>query len=206
MPQAHIRCHKPKLNDIIYRKVGYMAFKKAWSWAIVLLLLIAIMASALWLRVALPYNQVFVGDWVKMTGVDAYYYMRLVDNLMAHFPQLTRFDPYLLYPSGWATGAQPDFFAYFMGGVIWLLSLGNADQHTVDVISVYIPPVLAVVTVLATFLIGMMLGAGGWGCYPPVCWPLYRGSSSTGPCWAIQTIISPKSCSRHAACCSPSWR
>ncbi len=138
-----------------------MKFKKAWSWAILLLLLIAIIALALWLRVVLPYNQVFVGDWVKMTGVDAYYYMRLVDNLMRHFPQLTQFDPYLLYPGGWATGSQPDFFAYFMGGIIWLLSLGNASQHAVDVISVYIPPALAVLTVLAAFFIGLLLG-GRW--------------------------------------------
>jgi len=77
-----------------------MAFKKIPSWAVVLLLLLIIVAVAFWLRVALPYNQVFVGDWVKMTGVDAYYYMRLVDNLMRHFPQLTQFDPYLQYPGG----------------------------------------------------------------------------------------------------------
>ncbi len=136
-----------------------MALKKAGSWAVVLLLLVVIIALALWLRVALPYDQVFVRDWVKMTGVDAYYYMRLVDNLMKHFPQLTQFDPYLLYPGGVVTGSQPDFFAYFMGGIIWLLSLGNAGQHTVDVISVYIPPVLAVLTILAAFLIGLLLGS-----------------------------------------------
>jgi len=136
-----------------------MTINKIWSWAIVLLLLVVIIALALWLRVSLPYDQVFVRDWVKMTGVDAYYYMRLVDNLMKHFPQLTQFDPYLLYPGGVVTASQPDFFAYFMGGIIWLLSLGNAGQHTVDVISVYIPPVLAVLTILAVFFIGLLLGS-----------------------------------------------
>jgi len=136
-----------------------MTFKKILSWAVVLLLLIIIVALALWLRVVLPYNQVFVGDWVKMTGVDAYYYMRLVDNMMAHFPQLTQFDPYLQYPGGAVTGIQPDFFAYFMGGIIWLVSLGHAGQHTVDVISVYIPPVLAVLTMLVVFFIGVLLGS-----------------------------------------------
>jgi len=75
-----------------------MIFKRIPSWAIVLLLLIIIVAVALWLRVVLPYNQVFVKDWVKMTGVDAYYFMRLVDNLVKNFPQLTQFDPYLQYP------------------------------------------------------------------------------------------------------------
>ncbi|MFA5079956.1 MAG: STT3 domain-containing protein, partial [Dehalococcoidia bacterium] len=138
-----------------------MTSKNVWSWAIVFFLLIAIITLALWLRVALPYSQVFARDWVKMTGVDAYYYMRLVDNLMRHFPQLTQFDPYLLYPGGTLTGIQPDFFAYFMGGIVWLFTLGNASQHAVDVISVYIPPALAVITVLAAFFIGMLLG-GRW--------------------------------------------
>ena len=131
-----------------------MLFKKIPSWAVVLLLLIIIVAVALWLRVVLPYNQVFVGNWVKMTGVDAYYYMRLVDNLMKHFPQLTQFDPYSQYPGGVLTGAAPDFFAYFMGAIIWLVSLGKADQHMVDVIAIYIPPFLAVLTVLTVFFIG----------------------------------------------------
>jgi len=133
--------------------------KKIPSWAVVVLLLLVIILGALWLRIVLPYNQVFVGDWVKMTGVDAYYYMRLVDNLMKHFPQLTQFDPYLQYPGGWLTGYAPNFFAYFMGAIIWRLSLGRADQHTVDVIAVYIPPFLAVLTVLAVFFIGKLLGS-----------------------------------------------
>ena len=81
-----------------------MTSKNVWSWAIVFFLLIAIITLALWLRVALPYSQVFARDWVKMTGVDAYYYMRLVDNLMRHFPQLTQFDAYLIYPGALLPG------------------------------------------------------------------------------------------------------
>jgi len=138
-----------------------MIFKKIPSWAAVVLMLAVIVVVALWLRVVLPYSQVFVKDWVKMTGVDAYYYMRLVDNLAAHFPHLTQFDPYFKYPGGWETGASPDFFAYFMGAIIWLLSLGKAGQHTVDVIAVFIPPVLAVLIILAAFIIGRVLD-GKW--------------------------------------------
>jgi len=156
---GQIHCQRGSLNVIIYHRVRYMAFKKIPSWTIVLLLLIVIVVVALWLRVVLPYNQVFVGDWVKMTGVDAYYYMRLLDNLSAHFPHLTQFDPYLQYPGGTVTGTSPDFFAYFMGGIIWLASLGKADQHMVDVIAVYIPPMLAVLTILAVFVIGALLSS-----------------------------------------------
>ncbi len=140
-----------------------MIVKKIPPWVAVLLILLVIITVALWLRVALPYNQVFAGDWVKLTGVDAYYYMRLVDNLAAHFPQLTQFDPYLKYPGGWTTGGSPDFFAYFMGAIVWIVGLGKADQHMVDVIAVYIPPLLAVLTILAVFFTGRALGSSWLG-------------------------------------------
>jgi len=136
-----------------------MIEKKIPSWAIVLLLLIVIVAVALWLRVLLPYDQVFAGNRVKLADIDTYYYMRLVDNLAAHFPQLTQFDPYLKYPGGWTTDGSPDFFAYFMAAIIWIVGLGQANQHTVDVIAVYIPPLLAVLTILAVFFTGRALGS-----------------------------------------------
>jgi len=150
----HIHCQRGRLKAIIYAKVRYMVFKKIPSWAVVILLLLVIVAVALWLRVVLPYNQVFVGNWVKMTGVDAYYYMRMVDNLVKHFPDLTQFDPYYVYPQGLNTGQVPIFFAYLMSSVISLLGMGRPDQHFVDVISVYVPPVLAVLTIIAVYFIG----------------------------------------------------
>ena len=134
-----------------------MIFKRIPVWVSVLFLLIIIIAVALWLRIALPYNQVFVNSWVKLTGVDAYYYGRLVDNLASHFPNLTQFDPYYIFPGGVNTTTQPNFFAYLIGGIIWLLGLGKPDQHLADVIMVYIPPVLAAFTVIAAFFIGKAL-------------------------------------------------
>jgi len=134
-----------------------MILKRIPSWAVVLFLLICIVAVAFWLRVALPFSQVFVGDWVKMTGVDAYYYMRMVDNIVTHFPDLTQFDPYYVFPEGRSTDLQPDFFAYTMAAIIWLLGLGRPDQHMVDVIAVYIPPFMVAATVVAAFFLGKAL-------------------------------------------------
>ncbi len=134
-----------------------MIFKRIPGWVLALFLLIIIVVAALWLRVALPYNQVFVNDWVKLTGVDAYYYGRLLDNLASHFPNLTQFDPYFIFPGGADTTTQSNFFAYLMGGIVWLFSLGKADQHLTDVIAVYIPPALAALTIIASFFIGKAL-------------------------------------------------
>ena len=134
-----------------------MILKRMPVWLGVLLILAIIIMAALWLRVLLPYNQVFVNDWVKLTGVDAYYYGRLVDNVAQHFPVLTEFDPYYLFPKGTSTSIEPNFFAYLIGGIIWLLGLGRPDQHLTDLVLVYVPPILAVLTIMAAFFIGKAL-------------------------------------------------
>ena len=64
------------------------------------LLLALFFGIALYLRVYLPYDQVFSGEWIKFTAPDAYYHMRLVDNLVHNFPHLMSFDLYMTYPGG----------------------------------------------------------------------------------------------------------
>ena len=46
-------------------------------------------AFALFLRTYLPYDGIFVGDWIKYAGTDAYYHIRFVDDLVNHFPHLS---------------------------------------------------------------------------------------------------------------------
>src|SRR4030043_1040304 len=111
---------------------------------------------SLYIRVALPYDQVFVGDWIKFTGVDAYYFMRIVDNLVHNFPHLNSFDPYMLYPGGGGTGLCT-FFVYFLAGITWLVGLGSPTQHTVDIVGVYFPAVLGALTVVPVYFIGKAL-------------------------------------------------
>jgi len=108
---------------------------------------------ALCLRVIPPFDKVFAGDWVKFTGVDAYYQMRIVDNLVHNFPHLNTFDPYLLYPEGGRIGAFP-FFNYLLAFVIWVLGLGSPSQHLVDVVGVYFPAVLGALVVVPVYFIG----------------------------------------------------
>ncbi|MFH0769064.1 MAG: STT3 domain-containing protein [Chloroflexota bacterium] len=112
---------------------------------------------ALFFRVYFTYDKVFVGEWVKFTGNDAYDYMRLVDNLAHNFPYLTTFDPYRIYPGGEAVGTT-NFFVRFLAGIIWLVSFGSPTQHTIDVISVYFPAVLGALVVIPVYFIGKVLG------------------------------------------------
>ncbi|MFC2050910.1 oligosaccharyl transferase, archaeosortase A system-associated [Chloroflexota bacterium] len=111
---------------------------------------------ALYLRVVLPYDQVFVGDWIKFTGADANFFMRFVDNLVHNFPHLNSFDPYMLYPGGGGPGSLT-FFEYFIATVSWIVGLGSPSQHTVDVVGVYFPAVLGALTVIPVYFIGKAL-------------------------------------------------
>ena len=111
---------------------------------------------ALYIRAALPYDQVFSGDWIKYTGVDAYYHMHLVDNLVHNFPRLMGFDPYFIYPGGHGVGSLR-FFDWLLAGIIWVIGLGSPTQHTVDVVGVYFPAVLGALTVIPVYFIGKEL-------------------------------------------------
>lgn len=111
---------------------------------------------ALYLRVALPWDKVFVGDWIKFTGVDAYYFMRIVDNLVHNFPHLMTFDPYSLYPGG-SVISNIQFWPYLISGVTWLIGFGSPTQHTIDVIGVYFPAVLGALTTIPVYFIGKNL-------------------------------------------------
>lgn len=111
---------------------------------------------ALFLRVYFPYDQVFSGEWIRFTGIDAYYYMRLIDNLAHNFPYQMSFDPYFIYPG--SPGAMPfRFFAWLVAGIAWVIGLGSPTQHTVDVVSVYFPAVLGALTVIPVYFLGKEL-------------------------------------------------
>jgi len=111
---------------------------------------------ALCLRICLPYDQVFTGDWIKFSSADAYYHMRIVDNLVHNFPHLISFDPYMIFPG--LTGMDHiHFFDWLLAGIIWVVSLGAPTQHTIDVVGIYFPAVLAALTVIPVYFIGKEL-------------------------------------------------
>jgi len=111
---------------------------------------------ALFIRITLPYDQVFVGDWIKFTGTDAYYHMRILDNLVHNFPQWNNFDPYLFYPDTMHFGNYR-FYDNFFAAIIWLAGIGSPTQHTVDIVGVYLPAILGALTVVPVFFIGKAL-------------------------------------------------
>lgn len=131
------------------------------EWLFTAIILAAACALSLILRIVLPHAAVFDGQWIKLTGIDAYFYMRMVDNLVVNFPNLYGFDPYLLFPGGFFTAGYPAFFAYLLAGTIKLLGFASPGQQTADTIAVYVPAVLGMLTVIPVYFIGRALG-GRW--------------------------------------------
>ncbi len=115
---------------------------------------------ALFLRIYLPYKDIFVGDWIKFAGGDNYFYERLVDYMTHNFPHLPSIDPYLSYPNGESIGAFY-LFARILASASWLIGLGHPSQHLIDMVSVYIPPIMGALTIIPVYFIGKTL-TGRW--------------------------------------------
>jgi len=123
---------------------------------IVGIILAALCGISLYIRIALPYDQIFVNDWVWFRETDAYYYMRNIENLVHNFPHFNSFDPYMLYPGGGGALARP-FFAWFVAGIIRLVSLGTPTLHYMETIAAYMPAILGTLTLIPVYFIGKEL-------------------------------------------------
>src|SRR4030042_287302 len=126
------------------------------KWLVAGILVSLFFGVALYLRIVLPYDKVFFDDWIKLTGADAYYFMRQVDNLVHNLPHSISFDPYLIYPGGQPIGSL-SFFVYLLSGTAWLVGFGSPSQHTIDTVSVYFPAILGALAIIPVYFIGKEL-------------------------------------------------
>jgi oligosaccharyl transferase (archaeosortase A-associated) len=123
---------------------------------IVGIILAALCGISLYIRIALPYDQIFVNDGVWFRETDAYYYMRNIENLVHNFPHFNPFDPYMIYPGGGGGLVRP-FLAWFIAGIIRLVSLGTPTLHTMEAITAYMPAILGTLTLIPVYFIGKEL-------------------------------------------------
>jgi oligosaccharyl transferase (archaeosortase A-associated) len=120
------------------------------------LILVAIFGIALSLRIWLPYDGVFTGDWVRFSGNDPWYHLRLVENMLQHFPDRIAFDTYTLYPYGQTVPFAP-FYDWLVGFVAWLVGFGHPSEHTIETVAAYFPAVLGALVTIPVFFIGKEL-------------------------------------------------
>ncbi|MGA2159091.1 MAG: oligosaccharyl transferase, archaeosortase A system-associated [Dehalococcoidia bacterium] len=132
------------------------------GWLLTLIALSAAIMIALYIRIVLPYQTVFSGPWIKLTSVDGYYYLRLVDNLVVNFPRLIGFDPYQLFPGGDFINRVPNLFVYILTIPVKLLGGISPSSQAIESITVYIPPILGALTVIPVYFLGRTL-TNRWG-------------------------------------------
>ncbi len=115
-----------------------------------------IFGFALFLRTYFPYHNVFTGTWVRFQYEDAYYHMRLIENLSHHFPHPIFFDPFTFYPHGLAVYFAP-FFDILVGFFIWVIGLGHPSTHVIETVAAYFPAVLGALVTFPVYFIGKEL-------------------------------------------------
>jgi asparagine N-glycosylation enzyme membrane subunit Stt3 len=109
-------------------------------------------------RVVPGYREVFTPRGIGFQEADAWFHMRTVHNLMAHFPKRSGFDPYALYPGGENVTTGP-FWDYMIGTTAWIAGAGSPSDYTVDQIGAWLPAVLgALYPVLVFFLVRRLFG------------------------------------------------
>jgi len=120
-------------------------------------ILAALCGISLYLRLALPYDQVFVNNetvWFRET--DAYYNMRHIETVFHNFPHFNTFDPYQLYPGG-GVGLIRPFFAWLVAAVIFLVKGATPSLHSMEVVAAYMPAILGTLTLIPVYFIGKEL-------------------------------------------------
>jgi len=124
--------------------------------AIAGIIVFALFGVGLYLRVYFPYDQVFSDGSVWFKGADPWYHMRLVENLVQHFPQRIYFDAYSYYPHG-AVVPWPPFYDWLIAGAALIAGLGHPSLHTVQTVGAFTPAVLGALTVIPVYFIGKEL-------------------------------------------------
>jgi len=124
--------------------------------AIAAIVVAALCGIALYMRIDLPHERIFINDWIWFRETDAYYYLRHIENMVHNFPRFNAFDPYMLYPGG-GEGLTRPFFAWLVAGAIRLFVGASATQYQIASVSAYMPAILGTLTLIPVYFIGREL-------------------------------------------------
>ncbi len=120
--------------------------------------MLSLFAGSLFLRSFFSYDQVFLADYVRFRGTDAWYHLRLVENLLGHFPHSITFDPYLHHPAGGPVTVAP-LFDLGLAFLAWIVGFGQPSAELIDTLAAWYPAVLGALVTLPVYLAGHLL----WG-------------------------------------------
>ena len=129
------------------------AFLSRWQW----ILVAAIWLLAFSIRVFPRFDLVFQPGFVNFQETDAWYHVRLAENLVRHFPWRVTVDPYVVFGNMQNADTPPPFYDWLLGLIAWVAGLGNPSESLVDVIAAWYPAVLGASIVVAVFLLAKLV-------------------------------------------------
>ena len=113
--------------------------------------LIICIATSLYLRIILPYDNIFTAEWIKFSGMDAYWQMAQVDRIAPDFPAyITQI-------------FTTPLFVWVLSALTWCAGLGSPTQTTIDTVGVYFPAILGALTIIPVYFTGKAIGGRGVG-------------------------------------------
>lgn len=128
------------------------------------LALAACVAIAVALRVLPAYSVVFAHGFVNFQEPDAWFHVRTVHNLLAHFPYRSGFDPYALFPGGQNIPTAP-VWDYLLASVAWLLGGGAPSTALAGRVAAWLPAILGALCPIPAFFLARRFFGGMAGAF-----------------------------------------
>ena len=113
-----------------------------------------LVVGAFLLRVVGQWDKVFVDGNVWFRGVDSWYHMRLVDNMLVNFPVPIKWDMFATYPDGYSVGYFPL--------MSWMIAIPGKFLDY-EAVGALLPPILGALTLIPVYYIGKALFSKGVG-------------------------------------------
>jgi len=124
------------------------------SYKVEYILLGTLVVGAFLLRVLPQLSNVFVNGMVWYRGVDAWYHMRMIDNMMSNYPLPLTYDLYAQFPNG-AGGLYLPLFNWVVA------TLGHIFNY--EVVGAYLPPIIGALTLIPIYFLCRELFSGKVG-------------------------------------------
>ena len=115
-------------------------------------LLIAAVLLGLYLRIANPWNAIFV-PWMegaRLSGNDPWYYFRLIESGIYNFPDRIWFDAFTSYPQGTYTSFGP--FVVYLGAILSIVSGATTSAEIRSVVA-FVPALGGALLAVPTYIL-----------------------------------------------------
>jgi dolichyl-diphosphooligosaccharide--protein glycosyltransferase len=117
---------------------------------------LALVTAAFFLRTSFVRDTVLMGQDVRFAVADCWYHVRLVENLVHHFPHPSTFDPYGVFPGGQTVPVAP-LFDWLLAAISLIVGGGQPTTRTIELVCAYAPAVLGALVVLPVYWLGRLL-------------------------------------------------